>query len=129
MTLPRRTITRGLIVAAAFPVVFLILSLLCPLPPLKPYSLVVEDRDGRFLQAFLSQEGVWRLRTSPDEIPRRLKDILIRREDRWFYYHPGVNPFAILRAAVQNVRSGHRISGASTITMQVGCFTPRSALT
>jgi penicillin-binding protein 1C len=119
MTLPRRFITRGLLVAAAFPVVFLVLSLLFPLPSLKPYSLVVQDRDGRFLQAFLTQDGVWRLRTSPDEIPGRLKDILIRREDRWFYYHPGVNPFAILRAVAQNVRSGHRVSGASTITMQI----------
>lgn len=119
MTQPRRIIIRGLLVAAALPVVFLVLSLLFPLPPLKPYSLVVEDRNGRLLQAFLAQDGVWRLRTSPDEIPRRMKEILIRREDRWFYYHPGVNPFAILRAVVQNVRSGHRVSGASTITMQI----------
>ena len=119
MTLPRRIIKRGLLVAAAFPVAFLVFSLLFPLPPLKPYSLVVEDREGRFLQAFLAQDGVWRLRISPDEIPPKLKEILLRREDRWFYYHPGVNPFAILRAVVQNVRTGHRVSGASTITMQI----------
>jgi penicillin-binding protein 1C len=119
MTQPRRFIIRGLLVAAALPVAFLILSLLFPLPPLKPCSLVVEDRNGRFLQAFLAQDGVWRLRTSPDEIPRKVKEILLRREDRWFYYHPGVNPFAIVRAAVQNFRSGRRVSGASTITMQI----------
>jgi penicillin-binding protein 1C len=106
-------------VAASLPVLFLILSILFPLPSLKPYSLVVEDRNGRFLQAFLAADGVWRLRTSPDEIPARVKDILIRREDRWFYYHPGVNPVAILRALIQNIRAGHRVSGASTITMQI----------
>jgi penicillin-binding protein 1C len=119
MQRPRPIIFRGLLVAAAFPVAFLILSLLFPLPPLKPCSLVVEDRNGRFVQAFLAQDGVWRLRTSPDEIPPRLKEILIRREDRWFYYHPGVNPVAIVRAIFQNMRSGRRVSGASTITMQI----------
>ncbi len=119
MTLPRRTLVRALTVAAAFPVAFLVLSLLFPLPPLKPYSVVVADRNGKFVHAFLAEDGAWRLRTSPDEIPPRMKEILIRREDRWFYYHPGVNPFAILRAVLQNVRSGRRVSGASTITMQI----------
>ena len=104
-------VIRGLALAAALPVVFLLLSLLFPLPPLKPYSLVVNDRNGKFLQAFLASDGVWRLRTSPDEIPGRMKEILIRREDRWFYYHPGVNPFAVVRALVQNVRTGRRVSG------------------
>jgi penicillin-binding protein 1C len=100
-------------------IVFLFLSFLFPLPPMKPYSLVVEDRNGRFLHAFLATDGVWRLRTSPHEIPERLRKILVRREDRWFYYHPGVNPLAVVRAVMQNVVAGHRISGASTITMQI----------
>lgn len=116
---PRRIIVPAILAAASLPALFVILSLLFPLPPLKPYSLVVEDRRGRLLQAFLATDGVWRLRTSPDEIPRKLKEILIRREDRWFYYHPGVNPFAVARAAVQNFRTGRRVSGASTITMQI----------
>lgn len=119
MTLSRRLVFRSLIPPAAVLGLFLGLSLLFPLPPLKPYSLVVEDRSGRFLQAFLAADGAWRLRTSPDEIPQRLKEILIRREDRWFYHHPGVNPFAIGRALVQNFRTGRRVSGASTITMQI----------
>jgi len=86
---------------------------------MKPYSLVVEDRDGKFLHAFLATDGVWRLRTSPSEIPDRMKRILVQREDRWFYYHPGINPFAIVRAVAQNIASGRRVSGASTITMQI----------
>ncbi|HMK39685.1 MAG TPA: transglycosylase domain-containing protein, partial [Bacteroidota bacterium] len=119
MTRLRRIIIRGFLVAAALPLLFLFLSLLFPLPPMKPFSLVVEDRNGRFLQAFLAPDGAWRLRTSPDEIPRRLKEILLRREDRLFYVHPGVNPLAVLRALAQNIRSGRRVSGASTITMQI----------
>ncbi|MEW6511429.1 MAG: penicillin-binding protein 1C [Bacteroidota bacterium] len=116
----KRTIIRlVLIVAGACCAGFLVLSLLFPLPPLKPYSVVVEDRDGRFLQAFLAADGAWRLRTSPAEIPPRIKEILIRREDRWFYYHPGINPLSVGRALVQNLLAGRRVSGASTITMQI----------
>jgi penicillin-binding protein 1C len=99
--------------------VFLVLSVLYPLPPLKSYSLVVLDHDGRLLNAYVAADGKWRLRTDPAEIPERLKQILLRREDRWFYYHPGVNPFALFRAAWQNLRGGRRISGGSTITMQI----------
>ncbi len=98
---------------------FLVLDALFPLPPPKPYSLVVEDRHGAFLHAFLAEDGIWRLQTLSNEIPSRLKQILIEKEDRFFYYHPGVNPLSVLRAIAQNIRAGRRISGASTITMQV----------
>lgn len=98
---------------------FAVLNTFFPLPSLKPYSLVIEDREGTFLHAFLADDGVWRLRTSPDEIPDRLKKILIEKEDRYFYYHPGVNPFSIGRAIAQNFAAGKRVSGASTITMQI----------
>ena len=98
---------------------FLTLLIAIPLPPLKPYSLVVEDRNGEFLHAFLAEDGVWRFRTSPGEIPPRLRRILLHKEDRYFYYHPGVNPIAIGRALVHNVLGGRKMLGASTITMQV----------
>ena len=90
-----------------------------PLPHPKPYSLVVEDRRGGFVQAFRARDGIWRLRTVPGEVPDRLKRVLLAKEDRWFYYHPGINPVALMRAIVQNAASRRRVSGASTITMQV----------
>ncbi|HEX9006448.1 MAG TPA: penicillin-binding protein 1C, partial [Bacteroidota bacterium] len=106
--------------AAALPVLLLLtLMLFYPLPPVKPYSLALEDRNGRFLHAYLTADGAWRLRTASSEIPDRLKRILIRREDRWFYAHPGVNPLALVRALLQNARAGRRVSGGSTITMQI----------
>jgi penicillin-binding protein 1C len=40
-------------------------------------------------------------------------------EDRRFDSHPGIDPLAIARAARQNLRSSGRVSGASTIAMQV----------
>jgi len=103
----------------AIVVVFFILSFLFPPPLLKPYSVVIRDRHAEFLHAFLAPDEVWRLKTSPDEIPEKLKRILIEKEDRYFYLHPGVNPFSLARAFIQNTLAGRRVSGGSTITMQV----------
>ena len=45
--------------------------------------------------------------------------MLIAAEDRRFMSHPGVDPLAALRAAWQLATTGHIVSGASTLTMQV----------
>ena len=55
-------------------------------------------------------------------IPDRVRAAFISAEDQNFYSHAGVDPLAILRAAVtdlENVHSGRRPIGASTITQQV----------
>lgn len=44
---------------------------------------------------------------------------LVAAEDGRFYGHGGVDPVAVVRAAASNLRSGHVVSGASTITMQL----------
>ncbi len=98
---------------------FVFLSALFPLPPPKPYSMAIYDRHGGLLTAYLASDDIWRLKTSPNEIPDKLKRILIRKEDRYFYYHPGVNPWSMIRALARNLTRGARQSGASTITMQV----------
>lgn len=90
-----------------------------PLPPMKPFSLVVYDRNGVMLNTFRTSDGMWRIRTRPEEIPAGLKQIVLWKEDRYFYLHPGINPFSALRAFAQNIAAGRRVSGASTITMQV----------
>ena len=97
----------------------IVLAIFLPLPQSKPYSLIVLDRNGEFLHAFLAPDGIWRFKTSPAEIPPRLKEILLHKEDRFFYYHPGINPISVVRAVIQNVTRGKKVSGASTITMQV----------
>lgn len=64
----------------------------------------------------LSKDGYWRLPIQ--NIPKRVKTLTLAYEDRYFYYHFGVNPFSLLRALFFNLRNENRI-GASTITMQV----------
>ena len=98
---------------------FLLTDALAPLPAPKPYSRIVYARDGSMLHATLSRDDKWRMHTRIDEVPPSLLQSLIAKEDRYFWYHPGVNPLALARAAFSNVFSGARVSGASTITMQV----------
>ncbi|MEA4950585.1 MAG: transglycosylase domain-containing protein, partial [Petrimonas sp.] len=46
------------------------------------------------------------------------KTCLIEFEDRYFRYHPGVNPVSLARAMMQNIKAGRVVSGGSTLTMQ-----------
>ncbi len=82
-----------------------------------PYSTLVADREGELLGARISSDGQWRFPPT-DSVPEKYKQCLIEFEDRGFRYHPGVNPLALGRAMVQNVKSGRVVSGGSTITMQ-----------
>ena len=82
------------------------------------YSTVVESVEGDLLGARIAADGQWRFPPC-DTVPERFATALIQFEDRHFRYHPGVNPVSLLRAARDNFRSGHIVSGGSTITMQV----------
>lgn len=82
------------------------------------YCTVVLDRSGELLGARIASDGQWRFPPS-DTIPQKYKTALIQFEDKYFKCHPGVNPVAIFRAAIRNLKAGHITSGGSTITMQV----------
>lgn len=53
------------------------------------------------------------------DIPQYVREAFISAEDRNFYKHFGVDPMAILRAFVTNVREREVAQGASTITQQL----------
>ena len=65
------------------------------------------------------REGRWRLPATLEQVDPRYVDMLLAYEDRRFRSHPGVDPLAMARAALQFVTSGRIVSGGSTITMQV----------
>lgn len=98
---------------------FLLLNWLFPLPANKEYSTIVLDAKGEVIHAFLTRDEKWRMKTELKEISPLLKQTLIYKEDKYFYYHPGVNIIAMVRAAAMNTLHLKRTSGASTITMQV----------
>lgn len=83
-----------------------------------PYSTVVTDRQGELLGARIATDGQWRFPPC-DNVPDKFARSLLAFEDQYFYYHPGVNPLAILRAFRQNIRNRRIVSGGSTLTMQV----------
>ncbi|HEX8657702.1 MAG TPA: transglycosylase domain-containing protein, partial [Hymenobacter sp.] len=92
---------------------------LFPLPPAPRYSPLVLAADGTVLHAFLNPTQKWRMKTELAEITPALQQAIINKEDRYFRYHFGVNPVAIMQAAGRNIFGRGRTTGASTITMQV----------
>jgi penicillin-binding protein 1C len=82
-------------------------------------STVVLDRDGKLLRPFLTEGGRWRLPVGVDDVDPRFLELLFAYEDTRFFAHAGIDPRAVARAAVQGLRHGRIVSGASTLTMQV----------
>lgn len=108
-------IATGLFYLALFPA----LDLIFPLKVDVPYSTVIYSGDSTVLHCFLAPDDKWRMYTELSEITPRLEKAILFKEDKYFYYHNGINKYAILRALVNNLRKNRRTSGASTITMQV----------
>ena len=91
-----------------------------PLPVLRADGAqVVVAEDGTPLRNYPSRDGVWRYPVSSADVSPYYTQALLGYEDRWFAWHPGVNPIALVRAAWQWGHSGRIVSGGSTITMQV----------
>jgi penicillin-binding protein 1C len=91
-----------------------------PLDKLGENSRLLLDRDGRLLRAFTTREDRWRLPVALADVDARFIDMLIAYEDKRFHDHAGVDFRAVARAVWQFVREGELVSGASTITMQLG---------
>lgn len=98
---------------------FLILDQIYPLnldALKKDEAKILLDKNGEIINMKLSSDGIWRFHEQ--SFPNSLKQCVVLFEDRYFYYHFGVNFASIFRAFFHNLRSDNRI-GASTITMQV----------
>src|SRR6201989_1804595 len=107
------------IAIAALVVLFFILNWIFPLHDKIEYSTIITDSKGEVVNAFLTRDQKWRMKTELNEISPVLRKTIIAKEDKYFYHHPGVNFLALARAAAMNVLRLRRTSGASTITMQV----------
>lgn len=92
-------------------------------PPLPggsaPKAQVVVARDGTPLRAFPDRAHIWRHPVQLAEVSPRYLEALVAYEDRSFWWHPGANPWALLRAGAHWLEHGRVISGGSTLTMQV----------
>jgi penicillin-binding protein 1C len=83
-------------------------------------SLSFTSREGQPLRQLLTSEGQ---RAGPalalDQIPKVFVEATLAAEDKRFFSHLGVDPIAIIRAALSNAKAGRVVSGASTITQQL----------
>jgi penicillin-binding protein 1C len=105
--------------AAALTMLLLLDQLFPPPLPRDAPGMVVVARDGTPLRGWPDADGVWRIPVAPPQVSPRYLDALLTYEDRWFYWHPGVNPVALLRAGWQLLTEGRIVSGGSTLSMQV----------
>lgn len=120
----RRLVRWALLGAVASVAILLTLAWTVPLPQrlTSPPSTVVTFADGSPAHVFLSPDDRYRMaiRTADLEtIDPDYLDALLRFEDKRFYAHPGVDPLAVVRSALINLRLRRVASGASTLTMQL----------
>ena len=88
---------------------------------LSPFSLsrVVYDSRGNILRLSMTDDESFRLRVTKSELSPLVKEAILFQEDRYFYFHFGVNPFSLVRAFHESYIRRSRLIGASTITMQL----------
>src|SRR6185503_1353943 len=81
----------GIAIVGIF-LLFFLLNLLFPLKDKIEYSTIITDKNGEVINAFLTRDQKWRMKTELKEISPLLRKTIIAKEDKYFYYHPGVNP-------------------------------------
>lgn len=127
-------------------ILFMLANWCFPLPKARlhpPVSQIVLDRNGEWLRAFLADDGMWRFSRQSSAISHQSQEIfdkpdlsltdnwkpktdnyllhqaILTSEDKWFYYHYGINPVSIATAFYDNLKAGEVVRGGSTITMQL----------
>jgi len=83
-----------------------------------PTSFILEDRNGKLLDASIAADGQWRF-PYDDSVPDKFIQCILTFEDKRFYHHIGVDPLAFGRAVLKNIKGNGPTQGGSTITMQV----------
>ncbi len=80
-----------------------------------PSNIRILDSHGRLL----NDHGMRINNVRIDRLPEHLAQAVIAIEDRRFYYHFGVDPIGLVRAAIENWRAGSIVQGGSTLTQQL----------
>ncbi len=83
------------------------------------YSQAVYDRGGQLLKLTLSTDDKYRLWIGLDQISDKYIKTTLSQEDKLFFYHFGVNPFSLIKAALTTYLFKGRRVGGSTISMQL----------
>ncbi|MFT4577332.1 MAG: penicillin-binding protein 1A [Nitrospinales bacterium] len=76
---------------------------------------IYSDNDEKIAEFYIEK----RIVVSLENIPLALKQATLAVEDSNFYYHFGIDPKAIFRAFITNLKAGYVVEGGSTITQQL----------
>lgn len=79
-------------------------------------STIIEDRYGGEIAILPNEKGYWARYL--EKIPSRFKELLIKKEDKYFYYHFGFNPWSTFQAAGGYFGLGPK-RASSTISQQL----------
>lgn len=115
----RRAIVRAVVVLVS---VWLALEMVIPKPSLlggARSGQAVYDREGHLLRLTMAPDERYRLNVPISRISSQMIEATLLQEDRFFFWHPGVNPAALFRAAWRTYIKQDRRVGASTISMQL----------
>lgn len=75
------------------------------------------DKNGKLIANIFNKEH--RLYVKYEDIPARIVEALVAIEDTQFFEHNGVNPDAISRAIIKDLKAMKMVEGASTLTQQL----------
>lgn len=79
-------------------------------------ATTVLDKNGTIIDAIYKQ---YRIVITERQMPPLLPKAFVAAEDSRYFEHGGLDIWSIFRAAINNLRSGKRSQGGSTITQQV----------
>lgn len=82
------------------------------------FASQIVDRKDRLIANIFTDEN-FRFYATFDEIPARVIEALLAVEDTLFFEHIGINPDAISRAMLKNIKSMRYVEGGSTLTQQL----------
>lgn len=106
-------------------VVLVVAAALTPLPTVlreaHPFDASVRfvDREGTLVKELRASDGARARWATLDEVGKPVVVALLAAEDQRFFSHPGIDPFAMARAAGQMIVARRIVSGASTLTQQL----------
>ncbi len=84
-----------------------------------PLAKTFRDRNGKTIGSLDPSYRGYREWVPLEKIPSSIIEKTIQAEDRFFYWHLGINPISILKAAKNNLTQRKMIRGGSTITQQL----------
>ncbi len=114
-----------IVVIAAGAVMGIVIGIVKDAPKIDPTNITsllnqtsfILDENGKVIEKIQTEE--YRTIVSLSKMPTHLRDAFISIEDERFKTHIGVDPRGIISSFLDNLKAGHTVRGASTITQQL----------